>query len=426
MRDESWLNDLAVAVANAQTPNWETQRERASNEQRRLIDALQLIERVNSAHQDTTLGLDEHSANGSCPERAKAGLSSKSVPVIDRWGGLELLERIGKGSSGRVYRAYDPSLNRQVALKLIDISGSDQSPDDAEREGQLLARIRHQNVATVYGSAFRDGRVGISMEYIRGTDYHHLVQEWGALGDREATLVGIDVARAVAAGHTQGILHRDIKAANVLREEGGRIVLVDFGISQELDQARTGDAIVGTPLYMAPELLAGSRATLQTDIYALGVMLFYLVTGRHPVSGRTAAEIREAHETGEPALLRDLRPELRTDFVDVIEKALDSDPRNRFRTVGEMERALALTLLEETSGALPIDTSTHQQTTKGRRWYDKPRVKWLAALLLLALVMLLVAILWPGSSSAADNPSPIAETDLLHRSPDSGPGSTIV
>ncbi|MCB1034175.1 MAG: protein kinase, partial [Acidobacteria bacterium] len=139
--------------------------------------------------------------------------------------------------------------------------------------------------------------------------------------------------------HAAGLIHGDVKPANVMREEGGRIVLMDFGIG--LDRSRTGAVgSSGTPLYLAPEILEGAPATPGSDLYALGVLLFFLVTGQYPVTGASLSELRQAHRTGRRRLLRDLRPDLPRDFVEVVEKALAADPQQRFRSAGEMEGAL--------------------------------------------------------------------------------------
>ena len=263
---------------------------------------------------------------------------------LEQWGSLTRLERIGEGAFGEVFRAWDSRLDREVALKLlrqVPDQGAEAS-DLSVEEGRLLARVRHPNVITVYGAERIDGSVGIWTEFIRGRTLSQLVREAGRFGPHEAAAIGIDLCRALSAVHRAGLLHRDIKPQNVMREEGGRIVLMDFGAGKErLERAlsRT-DELTGTPLFLAPELWEGTEATPQSDVYGLGVLLYYLVTGEYPVRGKTMAEVRSAHRTGNRVLLRDERPELPEGFVDAIERALAADPARRFPTSGAFEVAL--------------------------------------------------------------------------------------
>ena len=185
-----------------------------------------------------------------------------------------------------MFRAFDESLRRDVAVKLLRASGRSAELLAAKvlNEGRLLARVRHRNVVTVHGVDTHDGRVGLWMEFIRGNTLEQLLERQGPFGGREASLLGQDLCRALAAVHAAGLVHRDVKAQNVIREEGGRLVLMDFGTGLLLDddEAVRASPVAGTPLYLSPEVLAGSDASPQSDIYSLGVLLFHLVTGSYP------------------------------------------------------------------------------------------------------------------------------------------------
>jgi serine/threonine-protein kinase len=264
------------------------------------------------------------------------------------WAHFLILGRLGSGSYGDVYRAHDTTLQSEVALKLMrDESGVPMNSSRALKEARYLARVRHPNVVTVYGALQCDGRVGLWMELVRGTTLEETLQRHGTFGAREASLVGIDLCRALAAVHGAGLLHGDVKAHNVMREEGGRTVLMDFGAGKDLDQdvlpmhVPGSHDFAGTPLYVAPEVFAGSRRTKAADVYSLGVLLFHLVTNRYPVEGPTRAAIGEAHQRGARTLLRDVRPDLPDAFVNIVERALDPEARQRFLSVGAIEIALA-------------------------------------------------------------------------------------
>jgi tetratricopeptide (TPR) repeat protein len=271
-------------------------------------------------------------------------------PASEAWGKFRLVARVGHGSFGEVYRAWDPDLEREVALKLL-LPGSVGGDDEYRamlREARALAAVQHTNIVHVYGVDRHDGRVGFWTDFVRGRTLSFLVSSQGPFGYREAALIGLDVAKALSAVHRAGILHRDIKAENVMREEGGRILLMDFGLST-LPQRQ--NEIAGTPNYMAPEIFGGAPATVTTDVYAVGVLLFYLVSGQHParLGGLTAKEAAAA--ISQRRTLTDLRPDLSESFLRTVSIALDIDPTKRFASAGQLAEALA----ESLGAPVPVD-----------------------------------------------------------------------
>ena len=273
---------------------------------------------------------------------AESASKRRDQPCIDvkRWGELVLLEEIGRGSFGTVYRAHDPQLDRAVALKLLPSSGDDQLASRLLNEARTLARVRHPNVVTVYGAGEHGGQVGLWMEFIRGVTLEQMLAIHGPFSDGEAGLIGRDLCRALATVHRAGLIHGDVKAENVMREQGGRLVLMDFGASRSSADPLRG-AIAGTVAYLAPELLEGAPATIASDVYSVGVFLYHLVTNDFPVKADTIAGLRAAHLRGDAARLQDLRPELHETFVRVVERATEREPGRRFASVSEMETALA-------------------------------------------------------------------------------------
>jgi tetratricopeptide (TPR) repeat protein len=312
-RPEDGLLSLATAIADGTPAEWNAV-EPDGEEERRLIEALRLVARLRELH--TAPAADD------APER---------------WGPLEVLECIGAGGFGRVYRARDTVLDREVALKLTPVDAGRR--DAALREARLLARVHHPNVVTVHGADHRDGRVGIWMERVNGRTLLEIVRSGGPLDAGEATRIGVDLCRALGAVHAAGLVHRDVKAGNVMRDETGRVLLMDFGAGRELGGG--GRAAAGTPLYMAPELLRGEPPTRGSDLYALGVLLYYLVTAGHPVEGETVEGLRDAHRRARRARLSDRRPDLPAGFVHVVDRALDPSPSGRYRSAEEMAAGLA-------------------------------------------------------------------------------------
>ena len=239
-------------------------------------------------------------------------------------------EKIGEGGFGAVYRARDTWLDRDVALKLLKPAAAGRAAAGLRiiEEARTLARVRHPNVVTVHGADLHDGRVGLWMELVRGRTLAQIVAAQGPFSAREAAGIGQELCRALAAVHAEHLVHRDIKAQNVMRESGGRIVLMDFGAGH-------------TPLYLAPETLADGEPTVASDIYALGVLLYHLVTAQFPVQAAGIVELRAAHARGERRRLSDQRPDLPDEFTAAVERALDPDPARRYGSAGEMQEALA-------------------------------------------------------------------------------------
>jgi eukaryotic-like serine/threonine-protein kinase len=264
----------------------------------------------------------------------------RSTELQVRWGPLLVLEKIGRGSFGDVYRAWDPRLDREVALKLLREDTTERFGSPAVEEGRLLARVRHPNVVTVFGAERAAGRAGIWMEYIRGRTLADEVKDRGPLAPDEAVRIAIDVCRALAAVHAANLLHRDVKAHNVMREENGRIVLGDFGTGLTMLETPAEPQLAGTPLYLAPEVLEQRIASVASDLYSVGVLLFFLLTGRYPVAGGSLAEIQRAHSDGVRLSVREAGPELDHDLAALVETLLDPDPGQRFPTAIAAEAAL--------------------------------------------------------------------------------------
>jgi serine/threonine-protein kinase len=371
------LESLADSALDGGPADWLDAESHASEAARGVVRQLRLVSAIAQVHR--TVG----SENSSRKEL------SHRLELPSRWGPLEVREHVGHGSFGDVYRAWDLRLDREVALKLLHQDREDLSSSIIS-EGRLLARIRHRNVVTIHGADRIDGRVGLWMEFVRGRTLQQLLADRGAFGAPEALLIGLDLCRALSAVHHAGVVHRDIKAQNVIREEGGRVVLMDFGtgLERSLD---VGDATLsGTPLYLAPELFHGQPASRQSDIYSLGVLLFHLVSRSYPVPGRSISEVRATHRSRRRVWLRDLRPELPERFVQTIELALAVDPAARYRSAGEMEQALlaALTELDHRSPRSDsvADTTTPARPQRPSRWSARAIGMALAAITVAATI----------------------------------------
>jgi eukaryotic-like serine/threonine-protein kinase len=254
------------------------------------------------------------------------------------WGNFTLDRKIGEGDTGEVYLARDSWLGHDVALKILRARVVEKAR--MLHEARMLVRVRHSHVVTVHGADVHGGRLGFWMDFVDGLTLKEVILRGGPRSAGEATAWGQDLCRALAAVHAEGIVHRDVKAQNVMRQTNdGRLLLMDFGAGELRDGTPKG-AGAGAPLYQAPELLDGSEATRSSDIYALGVLLFHVVSMRYPFEGATRAELLEAHARGRRVRLEDVRPDLPSTFVDVVERALNRNPALRYASAGEMLAAL--------------------------------------------------------------------------------------
>jgi len=301
--EERSLADALRAIADGVPPTWD-ELETTDPAQ---AEALHLLDDVARAYRANS---------GAAPAAGR--------DVLFRWGGLEVEERLGTGGFGEVYRAFDPWLGRRVALKLFRVAGSG-GLDEARR----LARLRHRNVLSVYGCGVHDQRAGLWSELIEGRTLADALAADGAFGRDEALRIGRDLAQALAAVHAAGLVHGDVKAENVMRESGGRIVLMDFGAGGDERLLASQRIISGTPRYLPPEVLDGAPLSAASDIYALGVLLFFLLSGRLPYAATDARVLREQQRCGERPRLRDLRPDLDEPLRAIVERCIANDPAQR-------------------------------------------------------------------------------------------------
>jgi len=232
------------------------------------------------------------------------------------WGHLQVFEPVGTGSCGDVYRAWDKRLDREVALKVLSsgVPGAWQPGSAVIEAGRRLASIRHPNMVTIFGAERIDERVGLWMEFVRGRTLEQAFHDDRTFTETEVTRMGVELCGAVSAVHAAALLHGDIKAQNVMLDNDGRLVLMDFGIGRALETA-TDVPIAGTPLHVAPEVLSGGAATPRSDVYSIGVVLFRLLRSAGQGSG--------------------------SDLTGVIARAVDPDPDRRYQSADALGAALA-------------------------------------------------------------------------------------
>jgi serine/threonine-protein kinase len=267
--------------------------------------------------------------------------------------GYELQEELGRGGMGVVYRAWQPNLQRHVAVKLI-LRGTLASADELSRfqaEAEAAGRLQHPHIVPIYEVANHDGQCYFSMQLVEGETLAEKLAD-GPLPAREAVRLIATVARAIHYAHTQGIVHRDLKPANILIDAVGEPHVTDFGLAKQLDAGtsltRTG-AVLGTPAYMAPELASGDRGSVgpASDVYSLGTILYALLTGRPPFQGPSPVDTVLLVLEQDPLPPRLLNPKLERDLEMIVLKCLQKPPELRYASAAALADDLTAYLNDE-------------------------------------------------------------------------------
>ncbi len=272
--------------------------------------------------------------------------------------------RVGHGGMGAVYRAWDTSLHRDVALKVL-LGASDASRERFVREARVQASLRHPNVVPIHFVGEQDGVSFLVMDLVDGESLAQRIARDTVVPEAFALDVADAIASALAAGSDAGLVHRDVKPSNILVDKEGRIMLADFGLARNVyvgdapvsgepvvalaarlspttsgSLTRTG-AILGTPAYLAPEQARGEPVDFRADMYALGATLYEAILGQPPFTGDTAAKLLRAHVEQEPLAPRKLLPNLRPPAEALVLRLMAKKPEGRFATYADLRRAIA-------------------------------------------------------------------------------------
>ena len=307
----------------------------------------------------------------------------RSLPPGTRLGRYSILEPLGSGGMGVVYRAHDEKLEREVAIKTLapGVFAGDQAREHFRREALALAKLNHPNIAAVYDVGQQDGLDYIVMECVPGQSLAAKLSG-GALTVRESTTIVLQVAEALEEAHRQGVIHRDLKPANVLITPRGNAKVLDFGLaklfaaSDATQSMAETQGILGTPLYMSPEQASGKSVDARTDLWSLGVLYYQCLTGQVPFNADSNLAVLRAITESPLRSVRELRPDIPSQAASIVDRALQKSPAERYQTAAAIA-ADASSLLAQLSGASALPAPRPR----------KPLV-WIAAALALVLIAL--------------------------------------
>jgi len=326
----------------------------------------------------------------------------------------QILEELGRGGMGIVYKARDTKLNRLVALKFLP---SDSIKDKNKKarmlqEAQAAASINHPNICTVYEVDALDDQVFIAMEYIDGKNLKEIINEKSALDISKSIGYAIQIAEGLQAIHDQGMVHRDIKSDNIRITKNGQVKIMDFGLvklSQQKEKLTQEDSTLGTVDYMSPEQIRGEKIDKRTDIWSFGVVMYEMFNGELPFKGENGAALIYAILDEEPENFRQLNPDI-PDFVEnIVKKALSKESVERYQSIQEI-----LSDLKE----LNVDTSGNSQIGRSPvKTSRKSLIRYVVfTFILLVTIFLVFFIIEPTEESSIDSIAVLPLVDMSQSS----------
>jgi serine/threonine protein kinase len=329
------------------------------------------------------------------------------------FGRYEILDKLGEGAMGVVYRAKDSAIGRVVALKMLsaEVGGEDELHARFRREAEAIGRLSHPNIVTVYDLGEADGQLYMAMELLEGDDLRSLIERRVDVPLADRVRILIQICAAIAYAHSRGVVHRDIKPANIVVTSAARVKILDFGLARVATRAtitRKG-MILGTPDYMAPEQAMGKAVDRRSDVFSSGAVFYEFLTGEKPFKGKTLHAVLFQIIQEEPDPVLTLNPELPTRLAAVVHRMLIKDPEKRYQSMEEVGRDLldmhvalrrsrSQSVLPQPAppGGEEARARVREHVTRGRAHFDAGRLDQATEAMTEALV------LDPGCEDAAE------------------------
>ena len=322
-------------------------------------------------------------------------------------GRYQVIEELGKGGMGKVYKVFDTKIKEKVALKLIrpEIASDKDTIERFSNELRLARRIRHKNVCGMFDIGEAEGAHFITMEYVPGEDLKSMIRMAAGLSIGAVLSIGKHVCDGLAEAHSLGVVHRDLKPHNVMIDKGGNAKVMDFGIARSIrEKGITGPSVlIGTPEYMSPEQAEAKEVDQRSDIYSLGIILYEMATGRVPFEGETALSIAMKHKGETPKNPKQFNPNIPDDLGDVILKCLEKDKAKRYQTATDVRSEL-----EKIEKGIPtterVVTERKPLTSKEITVKFKVKKLLIPGVILAGLIIIGVIMIWRGRSPQATAP----------------------
>jgi tetratricopeptide (TPR) repeat protein/predicted Ser/Thr protein kinase len=317
-------------------------------------------------------------------------------------GRYQIIEELGRGGMGRVYRALDKKISEEVALKLVqpEIAADRSTLERFHNELKLARKISHPNVGRMYELMEEKGIHFITMEYVPGQDLKALIRQTGQLTVAKAIAIGEEICEGLAEAHKQSIIHRDLKPSNIIIDRAGGARIMDFGIARSMAvKSRTGPGVmIGTPEYMSPEQVEGKEVDARSDIYSLGIILYEMLTGRVPFEGDTPFTIGVKHKSETPKNPKLLNPNIPDDLSGVVLKCLEKDKAQRYPSATDVRAEL-----EQIEKGIPtterIAPVRRPFTSKEITVKFQPKKLIIPALVIVAFIAAAAITFWPRKAS---------------------------
>ncbi|MDH4220842.1 MAG: serine/threonine protein kinase, partial [Candidatus Aminicenantes bacterium] len=306
----------------------------------------------------------------------------------------QVIEELGKGGMGRIYKVYDTKIDEKIALKLVDVetAADKKTLERFSNELKLARKVSHRNVCRMFDLGEEQGIHYITMEFVPGEDLKNSITRIGPLTPGKAISIAKQICKGLAEAHKLGVIHRDLKPQNVMIDSEGNARIMDFGIARTLKgEGITADGVViGTPEYMSPEQVEGKEVDPRTDIYALGTILYEMLTGRVPFKAKSPISIAFKHKTEKPKDPRMYNDQIPEELSRLVLKCMEKDKEKRYQSAGE--------LLEELESVEENIPTTEQilpkriQTTTRQITFTFSWKKFLVPVLLLLVVLVVLFI----------------------------------